>query len=158
MKKLLISSIILFLLSSCTSKQNEINLKLEKEKIHTVLTGFFQALDDHNWDKLKSLTTEDFILVEHGVLWNNDSLINAIENSWADYELNYSLDNIKTHVDGNSAWTVYRNHLIATNEEREVQFHWIETVIFTKENEQWKMIEAQSTMEKEPEIIDKTQH
>lgn len=155
MKKLLITTIVLLLLIACSSKQNEIDLKLEKEKIHEVLRDFFQAIDDHDWDKLKSLTTEDFILVEHGLLWNNDSLINTVEKSWADFELKYSLDNIRTHVDGNSAWTVYRNHLIAKNEEREVQIHWIETVIFTKENGKWKMIEAQSTREKEPEVIEK---
>ena len=154
MKKLIITSIILILLISCGSKQGETDLEQEKEKIHHVLTEFFNSLADRDWDKYRSHTTEDMILVEHGLLWNSDSLINAMENTFGNYTIKYSFDFIKTHVDGNTAWTVYRNQGNAKSEERDMQFNWIETVIFTKKNGEWKIIEAQSTLVKEPEVIE----
>jgi len=156
MQKLIIIPVIILLMTSCDSKQVKINPELEIKEVQLVLTDFFDALAGHDWNKLKSLTTEDMILVEHGLLWNNDSLINAMEKHWKEYDINYSFDFIKTQVNGNTAWTVYRNHGIASNQEREIHLHWIETVIFTKTNGHWKLIEAQSTREKEPEIIEKT--
>jgi len=157
MKKLILFfSVLLIVLISCNSNQSEFNPELEKEKIHKTLTEFFQSLASRDWDKYRTLTTEDMILIEHGLVWNTDSLINAVDLVWADYELNYSFDFIKTYVDENSAWTVYRNQGIAVSEDKEVHFDWVETVIFIKENEKWKIIEAQSTLTKDPEVIEKT--
>jgi ketosteroid isomerase-like protein len=156
MKKSLIIPLILSSLIACETSQMETNNKHEVNEVHTILTELFQSISDHNWEKLKSLTTDDMILVEHGLLWNTDSLINAMELQWKEFDVTYSFDFIKTHVDGNTAWTVYHNHGIASNDEKEIHINWIETVIFTKLNEQWKVIEAQSTRTKDPEIIPKS--
>ena len=157
MKNLFIASAILVLFNCCSSNSNqsEVNPELEKEKIHNTLTEFFDALANRDWDKYRTLTTEDMILIEHGLVWNNDSLIHAMDVVFADYEINYSFDFIKTYVDGNNAWTVYRNQGIATSEENDMHFDWVETVIFIKEDGKWKINEAQSTLTKDPEVIEK---
>jgi len=154
MKNLLLASFVFFLFAGCNIKMDKTELETEKFNVHKVLAEYFNAIEDRNWEKLKSLSTDDMILVEHGLLWNNDSLINALEKYWHGYEISYSFDFIKTHVDGSSAWTIYRNHGIAKKGDQEMHFHWIESVIFTKENGEWKIIEAQSTREGEPKVIE----
>lgn len=157
MKNLLFTTIILILLVSCDSKKNEINHEKEKTNVQKVLSEYFNALAERNWEKLRSLSTDDMILVEHGLLWNNDSLINVMEKYWVDYEVNYSFDFIKTQVYENCAWAIYRNHGVAKKENQILNIHWIENAIFIKELDVWKIRFINSTKQSEPEIINESE-
>lgn len=147
---------ILFLVifvSGCELHQHQFDPEVEKEKVHQTMKSFFSALENRDWDLLKSVSTDDMILVEHGLLWNNDSLISAMEKYWSGFNVSYSFDFIKTQVDCNTAWMVYKNHGIASTDTLEIRLHWIESLIFTKIEGEWKLAEAQSTRVGEPEYI-----
>lgn len=130
---------LLILLVNCDSKKNEIIREKEKTNVQKVLTDYFKALAERNWDKLRSLSTDD------------------MEKYWVDYELNYSFDFIKTQVDENCAWTIYRNHRVAKKENQLINIHWIENAVFIRELDVWKIRFLNSTKQSEPEIINESE-
>ncbi|MCL3779602.1 nuclear transport factor 2 family protein [Prolixibacteraceae bacterium JC049] len=153
MRRLLIISMVLVALVACETKQPKTDLKQDEKEVRNVLSNFFKAVGEHDWERMKGMTTKDMILVEHDMVWNTDSLINAMDKYWKGYTVEYSVDFIKIYVTGRTAWAVYRNDGVVSNNEREIHVGWIETVIFAKKNGKWKIIGLQSTRVKEPRVV-----
>ena len=64
----------LLLLAACHSGAHPDDPAL----LQGVLTDYFAAIGTHDTAKLQALTTDDFILYEDGLVWNNDSAFKNI--------------------------------------------------------------------------------
>jgi hypothetical protein len=138
--------IILILLSGgCSQKECK---KADPKEIDQIIVDYFKAISDNEFDKLYKLSTSDFILYENGVIWNNDSLIQAVKKRLSltpDSKTTYRFENFNTKVDCNSARTDYLN--IGKRELRDTTFtiRWLESATFVKEDGKWKLEFLHST-------------
>lgn len=124
-----------------------VNTESEKEQVKQVLTDYFSAIRAKDLDKMKALCTDDYVLFEAGMVWNNDSLGNNIRKG--DAEIRFTLDNFNIRVDRESARINYFNHGEAyRNDSLKSTINWIESGTFRKVKGQWKLEFLHSTRRK----------
>src|SRR6188474_2238430 len=82
----------------------------EKDSIEASISKFFDGLSEIDAKKLKAYTTDDFILLENGQLWNIDTLINKMSTPKnAGIKRINKFQFIKTEQNGDIAWVSYHN-------------------------------------------------
>lgn len=150
MKKLLCAAIIIISLVSAYSLRAQIKqVKLtEKQQVQKVIVDVFQALSDRDTGQLKSNCTSSFLLLENGLVWNQDSLSQRIVQNKAvsDFKRINTIDFIDTKVKGDMAWTTYNNQAEVTKNGQHTLIQWLETAVLLKEGKAWKIEVLHSTL------------
>ena len=120
----------------------------EKEQLQQTVTSFFEALSNRDSTMLKKFCTPDITLVEYGSVWNADTLIlKAItSNTSADFKRANNFRFINTTINAKTGWSTYNLHSAITRNGKQVNLHWIETIVAVKEREQWKIQVLHSTL------------
>lgn len=120
----------------------------DPENVKRVLLDYFDGIKNKDFQKMKDVTTSDFILYEDGKVFNNDSLINML-NTFPKFKAVYTFDNFQINVDNSSARMNYFNHGEFTiNDTTQMTFNWLESATFRKEGDKWKMEFLHSTVRK----------
>lgn len=145
MKKYLVVACCLFFLLGCKTEVKVEDGK-EKQQAEKVLRTFFTALADYNYQTIREQTVPDFRLIENGLFWNADSLIESMRGYETTAKLDYKLDISETVVQGAVAWINYKNQGSVLAEGKEQRVYWVETAILKKEATGWKMALLHSTL------------
>jgi hypothetical protein len=104
---------------------------------------FFLAISEFNHKAIKSHVTDTFVLLEHGLVWSIDDLVNVIKPT--DYERDnyFSIINMKVYDD-----------LVTVNYWNKANFHnpnynedviWLESAIIEKIKGKWLISQLHST-------------
>ncbi|SMC64572.1 hypothetical protein SAMN06296427_10597 [Moheibacter sediminis] len=134
----------------------------ESEFKKLVENSFQEIWSNMDESKISKYYTEDFLLLEDGEIWNNDSVKVAIndiksrfqseENKMHKFERINRFEFLKSHSDNNSGWIAYHNYAdIKMNETSIAKIHWIETAMFIKDKNGWRIQALHSTPFKEKE-------
>lgn len=111
----------------------------DPELLKKVLTGYFEGIESKNFEKMKALTTDDFVLYEDGLVWNNDSGFQNIRNHLP-FTVKYTFSNFKINVDQRSGDMTYFNHAdFVFDDTVKRSFNWVESATFRKTSDGWKM-------------------
>lgn len=142
--KLLLVIIFVGFLFSCQEEK-----KLDNpDQLKQVLTSYFDGIENRDFDKMKDVTTNDFVLFEDGKIWNNDSIINMLK-AMPPFDATYKIDNFDINIDNENGNMFYFNHLDATlNDTTKLVYDWIESATFKKIDGEWKMNFLHSTVRK----------
>lgn len=147
MKHLLILG--LFLLPALTMAQTTPS-KAEQSAVKQLIIDTFQSLlSDYDSTKIETYCTQDFILLEHGEVWNNDTIqyyiTRALQNEDRATRTN-RFEFIKMEKSGNMIWVAYDNWATWTkNDEVVNRMHWLESVVAVQEEDTWKLKMMHST-------------
>lgn len=128
-----------------------------KKLIEDSFQEIWSNLDE---SKISKFYTEDFLLLEDGEIWNNDSVKTAIndiksrfesdENKANKFERINSFKFVKSESEGNIGWIAYNNYAdIQMNGTNIAKIHWIESATFIKENNAWRIQSLHSTLVKD---------
>jgi hypothetical protein len=119
-----------------------------QEKLKAVLNGYFEGIAKKDYQKMKDLTTDDFLLFEDGKIFNNDSLINMVGN-FKKFTATYAFDNFRINVDDSVGNMSYFDHGEFTiNDTIHLTFNWLESASFKKIGDKWKLAFLHSTIRK----------
>lgn len=116
------------------------------EFLYQPIRGFFEGLSLVREDLLFEHTTKDFVLLEAGMVWNNDTLIKRIaplKNT--NFERKNSFTFLSTKQQGDVAWVSYWNQAIINRNGKTSTPKWLESVVLVKESGRWKIQLMQST-------------
>jgi hypothetical protein len=110
----------------------------------------FDALSKKDSISLKANCTTNVTFYEYGQVWNIDSLIyKAITlNSAIDFNRTNKFEFLKTETAKNAAWVTYRLYSDILKDGKKTLIEWVETVVLTKQNKQWKVAHLHSTLVK----------
>lgn len=143
MRTKLILSIATFVVFSSTAfaqNQKEADVILLKKLIEG---AFEDVLTQFKAEKITDYFTEDFILIENGEIWNNDSTRNYVERAklrTPQAKRENRFDYFSIEVKGNIAWVSYHNYATFTTENSPPRkIHWLETVIAVKTDKGWRI-------------------
>ncbi len=146
MKKLTLTILLLGGLFFYSCQQNK-NTD-DPEKLKAVLTDYFDAIEMRDFQKMKDLSTEDFVLFEDGKVFNNDSLINLIS-SMPDATAEYKFEDFVINVDDNTGnMRYYNNGEFTINDTTRLSMKWLESATFKKIENDWKLEFLHSTVRK----------
>jgi SnoaL-like domain len=120
----------------------------DHQAVQQTVVKLFDALSNRDSVNLKVYSTADITLYEYGQVWNIDTLIlRAITlNQSADFKRTNSFEFISTTTDKNTAWVTYHLHSVILKDGKQSTVQWLETVVLSKERNQWKVKHLHSTL------------
>ena len=161
MKKILFSSLlVLAMLFACekesskpdvlseTADAEASNLKSAVDKnavivdqVKESLSTYFEGMETRDWDLMRSLVTDSYLVLEQGELFDVEGHINWLEQvAPPPVTLSFSFDYVDVLVKGTTAWMVYYDHLDVLVEGNVVgQWEGLESAVFLKTKGEWKL-------------------
>lgn len=143
MKLLNFMLLTLVLMIGCRAEDTD--RQADVKNVETTLHSFYESIESFDYQSLRSITSDDYTLIEDGPVWTVDSLVNRMEQLEGEAELSYELSDIETTVEGGTAWMKYQNNGVITRGGHEEHFNWTESAVFRKSEEGWKMTLLHST-------------
>lgn len=117
-----------------------------KQLIVDTFNGVWSDLEPGNISKYH---TPDFLLLEHGELWNNDTIANYMKQARLRKPLpkrDNSIEIIETKIFGDRAWVAYHNRATFTVEGKVIRkAYWLESATAVRTEEGWKLDMLHST-------------
>lgn len=119
----------------------------EVDSLYQPIIHFFDGLSSLRDDQFVAQTTKDFLLLEGGLIWNNDTLIKRIQP--AKLDPSFSRINhftfLQSQVQGNMAWVSYWNEAKFIRKGQSSTVKWLESVVLIREENKWKIKLMHST-------------
>ncbi|MDQ7918383.1 nuclear transport factor 2 family protein [Mesonia sp. MT50] len=160
MKKIIIL-LLIGIPSSCETKINsetkksvdltETQKQADIDSVKGLVTHSFQDIFS-NLDStaVSKYYTTDFILLENGAVWNNDSILHYTTKNTMKKQgikrLN-RFEYVKSVHNKNSIWLAYDNYAaFVKGKDTLGRAHWMESVIAVKEDQTWKLQQLHSTI------------
>jgi hypothetical protein len=162
MLRLLISlSLLSAILPGCTSLPTEektaIVADFDPVADQVATQGLIQDIFDNIWSgidtsQVRRYQTDDFVILEHGEVWTNDTIRNwqlgVAANKAADApERRNSFDFFRTEQNGDEIWMAYYNTANWVDEERDTvrSAAWLESAVAVRTDGGWKLRMMHST-------------
>jgi ketosteroid isomerase-like protein len=141
--------ILLFFTFSCQQAEEPVeepavDIEAEKKAVEKAAHDFFNAVFAFDYQGIRDICTEDFLLFESGQVMNVEDFINfikAFEGSTSTYEF----ENFKANVEGSVAWISLRNKATMTMGDQVMNFDWLESGVLKKQGNSWKLAFYHST-------------
>ena len=114
--------------------------------VEQTIIRFFNGISALDWKVMETTTTDNFLLLEDGAVWNMDSLVTRLSplKSMSFSRVN-QLKFIEQGESKNAAWAAYHNTADIKVNGREVKLEWMESAFLIKENGAWKIRLLHST-------------
>lgn len=147
MKKL--NAIILMIfITTISFAQNSI--EADKSQIKKLITeSFDDILSDFNAKNIDKYYTKDFLLLENGEVWNNDSIINYLDNAVLQNPMPSranSFEFIEIKISKGMAWVAYKNQaIISIDNEIIREVNWLESATAILTENGWRLQLLHST-------------
>lgn len=147
MKKLLL---LLLLISVQTLTNGQSISPADQDQVKQLIIDSFE----HIWSNLDSTKiseyhTDDYLLLEHGEVWNNDTIKNYMRRALASgssSKRENKFEFIKIERYGNAVWVAYKNWATWTaNGEVTGEAYWLESAVAIRKKEGWRIKMLHST-------------
>lgn len=108
--------------------------------------GVWSEMDSTNIDRYH---TDDFILLEHGEIWDNQFIKNYIKRALSSGPLGgreNKIEIIKTKQSGDKIWAAYHNYAVFSKDGRQTgEMQWLESIVAVPTKDGWKLEMMHST-------------
>ena len=128
----------------------QVSIETHKKKIQNLVVESF----DEIWSKLEATNiekyyTKDFLLLEHGEVWNNDTIARYLNNAKLKLPIPKRVNTIQIidiKVANKTAWVAYHNYATITADDKIIRkVHWLESATAILINKGWKFDMLHST-------------
>jgi hypothetical protein len=139
------------LFTSCQEPKTEIS-ETDEEAI-TAVEEVVQSLSDEVWagydeTAITTYQTNDFLLLEHGEVWNNNTIADWCKNAKTKDQKVQRINNferIEARRNGDKLWLAYHNYGTFKKDTITYKRAWLESVVAVKEDSVWKLELMHST-------------
>lgn len=144
--------VFILILTSC-KKQKEVAIASNTNDDFKAVEQVVQYVFDDVWsdNKAELLTkyhTDDFILLEHGEVWTNDTIAKwckrAKKRNQGIKRIN-SFDFFEAKKEGNRIWMAYHNYATIKKDTISRKLQWLESIVAVKKDSIWKLEMMHST-------------
>ena len=147
MKKAILLINLLFLTIASLAQNTNKNELIVKKLVIDSFNKMWSAMDT---SKITKYHTQDFLLLENGVVWTNDSISKYFTSTLIREKIipkrSNAIDFIDVKISKNFAWVAYHNHAVwAIDQKIYGKAHWLESAIAVKVNNTWKLQMLHST-------------
>jgi hypothetical protein len=120
-----------------TSCQN--NTRDDPETLKMVLLDYYDGIKNADHEKMRSATTNDFLIYEAGEIMNNDSVFKEMDRI-SPYQAEFKFEHFKIKVDHTLGHMSYHEHAtFVVHDTVKVKLHFTGSAAFTKIGSAWKM-------------------
>ena len=122
------------------------------DTVKHLIEGSFQEIwSDLDTTRIRAYHTDDFILLEQGLVWNNDSIARYLRDEQkrmeeGQYQRLNRFEYVKTVQRENTIWVAYKNYgTWVKGSDTLGTAQWLESAIAIRENNGWKIQQLHST-------------
>ena len=128
----------------------QVSIETHKKQIQNLVLESF----DEIWSKLEATNiekyyTKDFLLLEHGEVWNNDTIAKYLKKAKLKLPIPKRVNTIQIidiKVANKTAWVAYHNYATITADDKIIRkVHWLESATAILTNKGWKFDMLHST-------------
>ncbi|EGV43756.2 nuclear transport factor 2 family protein [Bizionia argentinensis JUB59] len=140
----------MFILSIMSCQKEEPNNDAEAfKKVEQVVQGVFDNVwAAKNAEAISKYHTDDFIILEHGEVWTNETISNWCKEAKLRDEgtkrIN-TFDFFKAKKEGNRVWMAYHNYATFKKDTILGKMQWLESIVAVKQDSIWKLEMMHST-------------
>lgn len=140
----------IFTLIGCQKDKEMPNNDTEDFKaVEQVVQGVFDEVwAEKNHETILKYHTDDFILLEHGEVWTNDTIANWCKKAKLrddGFKRINSFDFFKVKKEGNRVWMAYHNYATFKKDTIVGKMEWLESIVAVKQDSLWKLEMMHST-------------
>jgi hypothetical protein len=141
---------IMFLVLFTTISFGQGSMETDKTLIkNLVVESFDEIWSDLNAKNIDKFYTKDFLLLENGEVWNNDTIANYLNNAILrkpkPKRLN-TIEIIDIKIANGKAWVAYHNYATFSIDDKIVRkAHWLESAVAILTEDGWKLEMLHST-------------
>jgi hypothetical protein len=141
---------IMFLVLFTTISFGQVSKETDKTLIkNLVIESFDEIWSDLNAKNIDKFYTKDFLLLENGEVWNNDTIANYLNNAILrkpkPKRLN-TIEIIDIKIANGKAWVAYHNYATFSIDDKIVRkAHWLESAVAILTEDGWKLEMLHST-------------
>lgn len=141
---------IILMMFFTTISFGQVSNETDKTRIKNLIIESF----DEIWSKLDAKNidkyfTKDFLLLENGEVWNNDSIKNYLDNAMLrkpNLKRMNTIDVIEIKIANKMAWIAYQNYAIFSSDNKIIRkAHWLESATAILTENGWKLEMLHST-------------
>lgn len=141
---------IILMMFFTTISFGQVSNETDKTRIKNLIIESF----DEIWSKLDAKNidkyfTKDFLLLENGEIWNNDSIKNYLDNAMLrkpNLKRMNTIDVIEIKIANKMAWIAYQNYAIFSSDNKIIRkAHWLESATAILTENGWKLEMLHST-------------
>ncbi|HEY6435800.1 MAG TPA: nuclear transport factor 2 family protein, partial [Ignavibacteriaceae bacterium] len=121
----------------------------DEQKIKDVIIQLFDGFSQLDHTKITRQTTPDFMLLENGMVWNNDTIVKKItlsKNKYESFSRVNRIEFIRTEIRGKTAWTCFYNEANIRMDSTTRSVRWLESAVLIKKKNEWKVQQFHSTV------------
>ncbi len=154
MKKFLYILVVILLISACSQPTEEkSNQDLTDQQAVEQVEQLVQEVFDSIWSAMdtsavRKYHTADFLLLEHGEVWNNDTIIDwanqARKNNQGTTRIN-EFQRIDYKRNQDKLWLAYHNYATIKFDTVQRDYEWLESVVAVRKDSLWKLELMHST-------------
>ena len=134
------------------NKPEIIESQADIDSVKLLIEGSFQEIwSDLDTARIRAYHTDDFILLEQGLVWNNDSIARYLLDEQkrmeeGQYQRLNRFDYVKSVQRQNTIWVAYKNYgTWVKGSDTLGTAQWLESAIAIRENNGWKIQQLHST-------------
>jgi hypothetical protein len=125
-------------------------VEADKEQIKRLIVQSFDEIwSELNAKNIDKYYTKDFLLLEHGEIWNNDTIAKYLNNAklrMANLTRVNTIEIIDIKVGKGTAWVAYQNYATFSTEGKITRkAHWLESATAVLTENGWKLDMLHST-------------
>lgn len=140
-KGLLVLVAVLGIFSLVVGCTDRADMSGEKEAVHGVITQSFFAIQNQDWETMRRLISEDWLLfTDEGAKWNLQEMQRFFKDHISDHRIGLSNMTIQVSKDGSMAWAKFDEDTEYKFDGGQMQQKAIFTAVFEKRNAIWIMV------------------
>jgi hypothetical protein len=141
---------IILMMFFTTISFGQVSNETDKTRIKNLIIESF----DEIWSKLDAKNidkyyTKDFLLLENGEVWNNDSIKNYLDNAMLrkpNQKRMNTIEVIEIKIANKMAWIAYQNYATFSSDNKIIRkAHWLESATAILTENGWKLEMLHST-------------
>ena len=143
-------NLIILMMLFTTISFGQVSNETDKTRIKNLIIESF----DEIWSKLDAKNidkyyTKDFLLLENGEVWNNDSIKNYLDNAMLrkpNLKRMNTIEVIEIKIANKMAWIAYQNYATFSSDNKIIRkAHWLESATAILTENGWKLEMLHST-------------
>jgi hypothetical protein len=135
--------IVLFFLLS----PNVLWAQSDKDRqVQQPIIDFFEGLSENDLDKMRQCVSEDFTILEHGVIWTMDTIMALGKKPRpAGFKRLNEFDFFQTEISKDMAFVSYHNRAEISTPAQTRTVKWLESAVLVRDGKRWKIKMLHST-------------
>jgi len=133
--------VFLIALIGFTGCPEPVDVDQERERISEVVTEFFQALEEENWELFRELVHQEWkYFSPTGRIHTLDEIMDIFEERVSDLSVEIEDLSVRISGDGNMGWATFTSEVHHMMQEEHIEAYGLSTMVLERENDRWLII------------------